>query len=83
MGRKQVVFIMTDTQRHDMLGCYGNPDMKTPHLDRLAAEGVRFDRAYTCQPVCGPVALAIDVLSACVCGTPRKLKLFSRSSKPS
>ena len=49
---------MTDTQRTDMLGCYGNADMRTPHLDRLAAGGLRFDRAYTCQPVCGPARSA-------------------------
>ncbi|MHC4253124.1 MAG: sulfatase-like hydrolase/transferase, partial [Planctomycetota bacterium] len=51
---RQFVVIMTDTQRWDMVGCYGNADMKTPSLDRLAAGGVRFDRAYTTQPVCGP-----------------------------
>ena len=56
---RKIVFIMTDTQRADMVGCYGNTDMKTPALDRLAAEGVRFDRAYTCQPVCGPARSAI------------------------
>jgi uncharacterized sulfatase len=50
---------MTDTQRTDMLGCYGNPDMKTPNLDRLAASGIRFDSAYTCQPVCGPARSAL------------------------
>ncbi len=55
----QVILIMTDTQRKDMVGCYGNPDMKTPYLDRLASEGVRFNRAYTCQPVCGPARAAI------------------------
>ena len=55
MGKpRRVVVIMTDTQRWDMVGCYGNKDMKTPHLDALADQGVRFDRAYTCQPVCGP-----------------------------
>ena len=51
---RKVVLVMVDTQRTDMLGCYGNAGMKTPSLDRLAAEGIRFDRAYTCQPVCGP-----------------------------
>jgi uncharacterized sulfatase len=51
---RKVVFIMTDTQRKDMLGCYGYPDMHTPNLDRLASQGMRFERAYTCQPVCGP-----------------------------
>ncbi len=56
---RKVVFIMTDTQRKDMVGCYGNKDMKTPHLDKLASEGMRFDRAYTTQPVCGPARSAI------------------------
>lgn len=56
---KKIVFIMTDTQRPDMLGCYGNKDLATPHLDRLAAEGMRFDRAYTCTPVCGPARSAL------------------------
>lgn len=56
---RQIVVIMTDTQRPDMLGCYGHPDMHTPCLDRLAAGGVRFDRAYTCQPVCGPARSAL------------------------
>ena len=35
---------MTDTQRTDMVGCYGHPAMKTPSLDRLAAAGMRFER---------------------------------------
>ena len=57
--KKQIVFIMTDSTRYDMLGCYGNQDMKTPNLDHLAEEGIRFERAYTCQPVCGPARSAI------------------------
>ncbi len=56
---RKVVFIMVDTQRKDMLGCYGNPNMKTPSLDKLAAAGVRFERAYCCQPVCGPARAAL------------------------
>ena len=56
---RQVIFVMTDTQRTDMLGCYGNAGMSTPSLDRLAAEGIRFDNAYTCQPVCGPARSAL------------------------
>ena len=55
----QTVLIMTDTQRTDMVGCYGNRDMKTPNIDRIAAGGIRFDRAYTCQPVCGPARAAL------------------------
>ncbi|OGV68741.1 MAG: sulfatase [Lentisphaerae bacterium RIFOXYB12_FULL_65_16] len=56
---RKIVLIMTDTQRWDMVGCYGNPDMKTPALDGLAQQGVRFDRAYCCQPVCTPARAAI------------------------
>jgi uncharacterized sulfatase len=56
---RKIVIIMTDTQRKDMVGCYGNPDMKTPCLDRLAGEGARFEHAYTCQPVCGPARAAL------------------------
>lgn len=57
--RKQIVFIMTDTTRKDMLGCYGNEKMKTPCLDKLAEESVRYENAYSCQPVCGPARSAI------------------------
>ncbi len=54
-----IVFIMTDTQNRDMVGAYGNAGMDTPNLDRLAAEGVRFDRAYTTCPLCTPARSAI------------------------
>jgi len=47
-------FIMTDTQNKSMVGAYGNPAVDTPNLDRLAAEGVRFERAYTACPLCTP-----------------------------
>lgn len=58
-SKRQAIVIMTDTQNKSMLGCYGHPAMKTPALDRLAAEGIRFERAYTCQPVCGPARSAL------------------------
>lgn len=56
---KQFVFIMTDTQRTDMVGCYENTGLLTPCIDALAAEGIRFSKAYTAQPVCGPARSAI------------------------
>ncbi len=56
---RQCVLLMTDTTRWDMLGCYGNPGMRTPNLDALAARGLRYERAYTCQPVCGPARGAV------------------------
>ena len=49
-----VVFILTDNQGAWSLGCYGNPDIRTPHIDRLAAEGIRFTRALSSNPVCSP-----------------------------
>jgi len=49
-----VVFVMTDTQRTSMVGAYGGSGVDTPNLDRLAAEGVRFDRAYNACPLCTP-----------------------------
>lgn len=47
---KQFILIMADTVRKDMLGCYGNPNMHTPNIDRLCAQGIRYDNAYSCQP---------------------------------
>src|ERR1043166_3316800 len=49
-----VVFILTDNQGAWTLGCYGNKDIRTPAIDRLAAEGIRFTRALSCNPVCSP-----------------------------
>src|SRR3982751_1283461 len=49
-----VVFILTDNQGAWTLGCYGNPDIRTPNIDRLAAEGIRFTRALSSNPVCSP-----------------------------
>lgn len=59
MGKRQVVFIMTDSQGTNLVGCYGNRDIKTPNIDKLADEGMRFNRAYTVQPVCGPARSAL------------------------
>ena len=49
-----VLFLITDQQRADHLGCAGNPILKTPNLDRLASEGVRFTSAYVVNPMCSP-----------------------------
>lgn len=52
--RPNLVFILTDNQGAWTLGCYGNPDIRTPHIDRLASEGLRFTRAMASNPVCSP-----------------------------
>ena len=57
--KKQIILLMTDATRQDMIGCYGNPQMHTPNLDNLAENGIRFQNAYTCQPVCGPARSAL------------------------
>lgn len=56
---RQIILIMTDSQRADMVGCYGNKDMITPNIDKLSEEGIRFNKAYTVQPVCGPARSAL------------------------
>lgn len=56
---RQTVLLMTDATRWDMLGCYRETGVATPRLDQLAASGVRFERAYTTQPVCAPARSAL------------------------
>ncbi len=50
---RNVLFIMVDQLRWDCLSCYGNSLVSTPNIDRLAKEGVTFDRAYCQSPICG------------------------------
>lgn len=57
--KKQVVMLMVDTQRPDMLSCYDNSSAKTNRLDALARESAVFTQGYTCQPVCGPARSAL------------------------
>jgi len=49
-----VLILWTDEQAWDMLGCAGNAHLRTPHLDRLAAESTHFAHAYCASPVCTP-----------------------------
>ena len=54
MRRHNILWICSDQQRFDTLGCYGNAFVRTPHLDRLAEGGVLFENAFAQSPVCTP-----------------------------
>lgn len=57
--RANVVFILADDLGYSDLACYGSKYYETPHIDRLAAEGVRFTDAYNCGPNCQPTRAAL------------------------
>jgi arylsulfatase len=52
--RPNVLLIMADQFRFDAIAAHGNPQIRTPNLDRLVAQGVTFHRAYVESPVCVP-----------------------------
>src|SRR5688572_12896861 len=52
--KPNVLFIMADDLGYGDLGSYGQQKIKTPHLDRMAAEGMRFTQFYSGAPVCAP-----------------------------
>jgi arylsulfatase A-like enzyme len=51
--RKNILFIMFDQLRFDYLSCAGHPHLRTPNMDRIAQQGVRFSRCYVQSPICG------------------------------
>ena len=57
--RPNVIVIMTDDQGAHDLGCYGAADLRTPHIDALAASGARFTNWYSNAPVCAPSRAAL------------------------
>lgn len=59
MERPNILFICTDQQRYDALGCYGNSHIQTPAIDALAAEGVLFEQCYVQSPVCAPTRASL------------------------
>ena len=54
-----ILFILADDLGYGDLSCYGRPDYRTPHLDRLAREGLRFTSNYTAAAVCSPTRVAL------------------------
>ncbi|MBW2062523.1 MAG: sulfatase-like hydrolase/transferase [Deltaproteobacteria bacterium] len=53
-SKPNIIYFFSDQHRHDALGCAGNDFIKTPNLDDMASEGVRFSRTYCQSPVCQP-----------------------------
>ncbi len=60
VNKPNIVVLFSDQQRWDTLGCYGQKLPISPNLDKMAEEGVRFEYAFTCQPVCGPVRATLQ-----------------------
>lgn len=64
-----IVFLLVDDQRNTTLGCAGHPQIKTPRIDQLAAEGVRFENAFVHTPICmASRANIFTGLSTSTCG---------------
>src|SRR5215467_1788644 len=58
-GRPNFLFILADDLGYADVSCYGRPDYKTPNIDRLAAEGLRFTQAYANSAVCTASRVAL------------------------
>jgi arylsulfatase A-like enzyme len=54
MNQPNIIFIFSDQQRYNTMGCTGNSEVRTPAFDRLAAEGVLFRQAFSSCPICSP-----------------------------
>src|SRR5260370_4170305 len=59
MKPANLLFILSDEHSRIVLGCYGHKMIRTPNLDRLAAQGVRFSDAYTNSPICVPARASL------------------------
>ena len=57
--RPNVIVFLADDQGYGDIGVFGNPDLRTPHLDRLAHEGVRLTQHYSGSPICAPARAAL------------------------
>src|SRR5262245_58451288 len=57
--RPNILLVLSDDHSAAHVGCYGNPDIRTPNLDRFAAQAMRFTRAYATSPQCVPARASI------------------------
>src|SRR5512137_2742792 len=57
--KPNILFLLSDDHSYPYLGCYGNKDVRTPNLDRFAAQGMRFDRMFVSCPQCVPSRAAL------------------------
>src|SRR5688572_33153106 len=84
--RPNIVIIFADDLGYGDLGCYGSPTIRTPHLDRMAAEGLRFTDFYSAAEVCTPSRAALLTgrypLRSGMCGSRRVLFPNSRGGLP-
>ena len=64
MKQPNILFIISDDQGYWSLGCTGNQEIITPNIDRLAAEGMRFDQFFCASPVCSPARASL--LTGCI-----------------
>lgn len=74
--RPNILFVMTDQQSYKMMSCAGNTYLRTPAMDRIARQGVRFDRAYATNPVCVPSRFSLFTGRM-----PSEVGMISNSSK--
>ena len=58
-GLPNIIMILADDLGWGDLGCYGHPTIRTPNLDRMALEGMRFTQCYSAAPVCTPSRVAL------------------------
>ena len=58
-SRPNIIFILTDDQRYDLLGCTGNEIIKTPNIDKLASDGILFTNAHVTSAICTPSRASI------------------------
>jgi arylsulfatase A len=84
--RPNVVIIFADDLGYGDLGCYGSPTIRTPHLDRMAAEGLRFTDFYSASEVCTPSRAALLTgrypIRSGMCGSRRVLFPNSKGGLP-